>query len=85
MQENLNNRDFSRFFVLQTQETPDTNTIVSGFIPFNFKSANLFQLTRTYKPYVLDWLEKHKADIQANGNVILFDFVDDVGTEMLEG
>jgi len=75
MEENLSTRDPKKFFVLQTQKTPNTNTILSGFNIFKSDPRNALEFTGNYQLKVSDWIFKNKVNIWKNGNIMIQDFV----------
>lgn len=72
MNQNLTQREFPAFFVLQSQETPSTDTIIKSLEPNQPNS--LLGLTGTYKNGVQQWLNDNKSLVQQQGNIIIEDF-----------
>lgn len=67
-------------FVLQTQETPSTKTIIEGFNPFGNHPDSLLRLTTFYKHGMEAWLRNanHESEMQNNGNIIIEDFTNGI-------
>lgn len=76
MQNALSSRYQPELFVLQSQETPSTDTIISGFNPFAANPDSLLKLTTSYKPSVDNWFaqKNNQMMIRQNGNIIIEDF-----------
>lgn len=75
MKDFLDERDTQKVFVLQTQETADTQTIVNSLIKRKTPQS-ILQMTGLYKPSVQSWLnsEQGLGLVKVHGNIIIEDF-----------
>lgn len=76
MRDALVNRDWNKFFVLQTQETPTRDMIINGYDPFSTNPSSLLKMTANYKLDISYWFDQREVEslIKQNGNIIIEDF-----------